>query len=92
MKHHAPWWDENLKAQINFSSVAPIDGVDSAISAWVAFACSKALGQELSAQDERLHEELVASAKMEELDAWEKFKVLTPASSGSLPKSSVDSR
>ena len=39
VKHHAPWWDENLKAQSNFSSVAPSDGVGSAISAWVALAC-----------------------------------------------------
>ena len=38
VKNHAQWGDGNLKAQINFSPAAPTDGVDSAISAWVAFA------------------------------------------------------
>ena len=81
-----------LKAQIDFSPVAPIDGVESAISAWAAFACGKALGQELSAQEEHLHAGLVASAKTKDLDAWGKFKIFTLVCSSSLPKSSVDSR
>ena len=92
VKRHAPWWDEDLKAQINLSSEAPLDGVGSAISAWVALACSQTLGQELSAQEEQVHGDLAKSAKMKELEAWGKFKVFSPASSGNLTKSSVDPR
>ena len=88
----ASWWDSTLKSQINFAAFAPIDGVESAISAWVALACEKALGQELSAQVEHLNAELVASAKMKELDAWGKFKVLSPVRPSRLSRSPVDSR
>ena len=49
-----------MKSQIN----APIGGVESAIPAWAALVCEKALGQELSAQEEHLHAESVASAKV----------------------------
>ena len=43
-KDHASWWDSTLKSQINLATFAPIGGVESAISAWVALACEKALG------------------------------------------------
>ena len=92
VKGHAPWRNPTLKSQINFAAVAPIDGAESDISAWVALACEKALGQELSAQEEHLNAELVASAKAKELEAWKYFKVFTPVCSSSLPKSSVDTR
>ena len=66
VKDHASWWDPILKSQINFAAVALIDNVESAISAWVALACEKALGQELSAQERHMHAELAACAKMGE--------------------------
>ena len=62
-KDHASWRNPTLKSQINFTAVAPIDGVESAISARAALACAKALGQELCAQEEHLRAELVASDK-----------------------------
>ena len=92
VKREAPWWDADMKAQFNLSSDVPLDGVESAISAWVAFACSQTLGQELSVQEEQMHGDLVASAKMKELDAWGKFKVFSPVNPSSLSKNSVDSR
>ena len=92
VKNHALLRNPTLKPQINFAAVAPLDGVESAISAWVSLACEKALGQELSAQEEHMNAELAASAKLQELDAWEKFKVFTPVRTSSLPKSPVDTR
>ena len=38
-----------------------------------------------------MHGDLVASAKMKELEAWGKFKVFSPVKSNSLSKKSVDS-
>ena len=64
VRDHASLWNPTLKSQINLAAVAPIDGVESAVSAWVALACEKALGQELSAQEAHLNADLVALAKM----------------------------
>ena len=58
-----PWWDADVKAQFNLSSDAPPDGVESAISDWVALACCPTLGQELSAQEEQMHGDLVMLEK-----------------------------
>ena len=69
MHRQAPWWDADLKAQFNLSSAMPLDGVESAISAWVALACSQTMGPELYAQEEQLHEDLVETAEVKELDA-----------------------
>ena len=44
------WWDADLKAM-------PPDGVESAISAWVAMDCRHSLGPEWYAQEEQLHAE-----------------------------------
>ena len=91
-KDHASWRNPTLKSQINLAAVAPIDGVESAISARAALACEKALGQELCAQEEHLRVELVASAKTKDLEARVEFKVFTPVRSSSLPESPVDTR
>ena len=47
-----------------------IEGVDGAISVWVADECNRALGQELYQEEERLHAELVQGGKRRELEAW----------------------
>ena len=47
----------------------PLDGVESAISAWVALAGSQTMGPELYAQEEQLREDLVETAEVKELDA-----------------------
>ena len=81
-----------MKPHINLAALAPLDGVESATSAWVAFECEMILGQELSASEEQMHADLVTSAKVNELEAWGKFKVPPPASSSSLSKDTVDTR
>ena len=71
-----------MKPHINLAALAPLDGVESATSAWVAFECEMIVGQELSVLEEQMHADLVTSAKVNELEAWGKFKVpprLAPA-------------
>ena len=45
VKDHTSWWDSTLKSQINLAAIAPIDGVESAISAWVALARERPWGR-----------------------------------------------
>ena len=46
------------------------DGGGPVLSAWVAEACNRGLGQELTEEGERLHADLVWKARERGLDAW----------------------
>ena len=74
VKDCAQWWNPIMKPHINLAAIAPLDGVESAISAWVAFESEMILGQELSALEEQMHADLVISAEAEELAAWKQLK------------------
>ena len=52
-----------------------MEGVDGAISAWVAGACNRISGQELTPEEDEVHADLVEADKLRELDTWEKFDV-----------------
>ena len=45
---HAQQWPPELKPKLEASPSAAVEGVDGAISAWVADECARFLGQELS--------------------------------------------
>ena len=47
-----------------------VGGVDAAISAWVAGARNRALGQELSGEEGKLHADMARDITVKELDAW----------------------
>ena len=52
-----------------------MEGVDGAISAWVAGECNRILGQESTPEEDEVHADLVEADKLRGLDAWEKFDV-----------------
>ena len=54
-----------------------IEGMEAALTAWVAAQCDRPLGQELSVDDELRFVEEVEAAKGRELDAWCKFQVFS---------------
>ena len=49
--------------------------MDAAISKRVAEKSNRELGQELPAEEEKLHDDLAPGAKTNELNAWKQFKV-----------------
>ena len=88
---------ETIKANCDFP-LAPltgssgIDGMEAAFTAWVAQICDRPSGQELSQDEERQFATEVIAAKNRELDAWGKFQVFSPISSGKVSKDVVDTR
>ena len=74
-KERAQRWGRELKAHWDATEASPLEGADSAISAWAADQCNKALGPEPLAGEEKLHGNLVRSARERELAALGKFKV-----------------
>ena len=49
---NAPWWPPALKPEMEAGPLEAVEGVDGAISAWVADECNRGLGQELSQEEE----------------------------------------
>ena len=76
-----------MKARRDANHASTVEGTNAAISAWTAHECNKALGQELSAEEDKSHGKLVRAAKEMELAARGKFKVPKL-----LPKATVDAR
>ena len=48
---HAQWWSPDLKSKMEASPSDAVEGVDGAISAWVADECNRVLGQELPQEE-----------------------------------------
>ena len=65
---HAQWWPPDLKPKVGVNPSAAVDGVDGAISAWVADECNRVLGQELSQEEEEMHADLANGRKKRELE------------------------
>ena len=47
LQAHAQGWPPELKPELEANSSVAVEGVDGAISAWVADECTRFLGQEL---------------------------------------------
>ena len=69
-----------------------IEGMEDALTAWVAAQCDRPLGQELSAEDAHRFVKEVDAAKRHELEAWGKFEVLLPVLGTKVTKDIVDTR
>ena len=75
VKEHAQWRNPELKPRVKAHNFSAVERVDGAISACVADACNRALGRELSSEEERQHVDLAKAAKLKELNARKKFDV-----------------
>ena len=69
-----------------------VEGVDTAISAWVADECNRVLGKELTDDEVSSHPALAQDAKIKELLAWNTFKVFNPVMATEVNKKVVDTR
>ena len=69
-----------------------MEGLDDAISAWVADECNRVPGQEPSQEEEEMHADLVNKGKQREPEAWEKFDEFSPLSARKVQKQIVQTR
>ena len=69
-----------------------IEGMEAALTAWVAAQCDRPMGQELRADDELHFVKEVEAAKRRELDAWCKFQVFSPVLGTRVTKDVVETR
>ena len=69
-----------------------IEGMEAALTAWVAVQCERPLGQELSSVDAQRFAREVEAAKCRELDAWCKFQAFPPVPQTKVTKDVVDTR
>ena len=66
---HAQWRSPDLKPKMEASPSEAVEGVDGAISAWVADECNCVLGQEFPQEEEEMRAELVHEGQRRELEA-----------------------
>ena len=87
-----------IKAKINTQTrVGPgasgiVGGGGPVLPARVAEECSRILGQGVTESEERAFSDLARMAKVRELEAWEHFRVSSPAQPGTKPKDLADTR
>ena len=91
-KEHAQWWPSDLKPQMAARNHQMVAGSDEAVSAWVADAYNRILGQELTVEEEMACQEMVHEGEIKKLEAWKKFKVFSPVKEGAISKKVIDSR
>ena len=65
---HVQWGHLGLEPRMEAQQFSVVEGVDSAVSAWVAGRCNRVWGQESSPGEEKQHAELAQAAKTRELD------------------------
>ena len=71
VKEHAQWRNPELKPQVDATQSSVVEGVDGAVSAWVAEECNRVLSRESSSGEEDMYADPA-------LDAWGKFEVFGP--------------
>ena len=89
---HAQRWSPDLKPKMEASPSDAVEGADGAISAWVADACNRVLGQELPQEEGGMHAELAHEGKRRELEDWEKFQAFLPLHACKVQKQLVETR
>ena len=72
VKERAHWW-KGAHWDVNHAS--PEDGVEAGMCAWSADVRNEASGQDLSAEEEKLHKRLLSAAEGRGLTLWEKREV-----------------
>ena len=75
---HAQLGSPDLRSKIEVSQPSVVEGVDGAISAWVADECNRISGQDLTPEEEEVHADSVEAGKLREPEEWEKFDVSPP--------------
>ena len=71
-KGHNQWRNPELRARGGATRPSVLEGVEAAISAWVAEECNRVLGQDLAEEGEELH------TNERELSAWKRFEAFKP--------------
>ena len=85
IQEHAQRWDPGMKVHWDATHASPLEGADTAISAWVA-------DQRKKADEEEVYWKLVSAATEHELAAWRKFKAFKPGAVGTPSQEIVDTR
>ena len=89
---HAQWWSPELTPRMEASPSAAAEGVDGAISAWIADERDHILGQELTPEEENIHADLVGAGKLREFEASGKFDVSSPHEACEVQQQTVQTR
>ena len=91
-KQHAQWREKEMQLLRNTPSSLRDGAIDVVSSAKAADACNRFSGQELSPDEERVHDKDVFAAKTRELDAWSQFKVYSSMKPGEVDKEAAGTR
>ena len=91
-KEHAHWWYPDVEARRETTHSCPLEEAHAVISAWTAERCDKGLGQDRSADEEKLYGASVKAPKEREPAAWRRFKILEPVIAATPSKVTVDAR
>ena len=89
-KEHDHWRNPEVKPQVGAHQSSVVEGVDGTVSAWVADEYNRALGHELSPEEEKQHAELLRQEK--ELGEWRKFDVYARRKTGSVSEQIAQTR
>ena len=92
VREHAHWRNLGMEAHWDAAHASPLERVGDAISGWAADPCNEALGQELSADEEKFHKVPVNATKERELAAWKRFRAFGPLSVCAPAKAIMDTR
>ena len=77
VKEHSQLWNPAMEPQVEAPQSSEVEGVDGAISAWLADECNRLLGQALSLDAEKMHADLVCERKLREMAARKQVGVYT---------------
>ena len=88
----AQWRNPDLMALWGATHASAVEGVDVAISAWIAGGRYRVVGKELSGTEGKLHGGLVSAAEGSELNDWKTFRVSHPLKGGAPLEAIVDTR
>ena len=81
-----------LRPQVDASRSSAVETVEAAITAWAADECNRVLGQVAPEETEMAHSDTVRDARVEELDAWNSFKVCKLIRAGDVNKTAPGTR
>ena len=90
VKGRAQCGNPDLKARRRATHASAAEGVDVAISAWIAEERNRALGQGLTEEGGKLRGCSAGAARGREFDDWEKFNVSWPLLGGTPSRSIVN--
>ena len=75
VKERAELWNSDLKSRLGATHDSLVEGVDAAISPWVAEECDHISGQELTGEEEMLRRNRLGAANEREPSAFSDFQI-----------------